>query len=318
MEEQLSEKEIARRAKISAFRKKYIEQKRKEGFARYIERKRQEKEEMAGNGISLRSERLSKKKRKVGRPKKRGPKKKRKSRAKKPIDKRTLLGAEKQYNFKLLSCHNGKQDRYIGVYRTEAEAHNELKTLLKESEAVVFPQKNTANKKIVDSDYVYLLLERNRDGNKKNYRLKNKIGVTVAQSSNSEKWVIIDKEYYNVEETFWVWGFNPKDRKTYTYILENIILEGAETKYDFKRILKYKNKVICKTDTGLYDIIFCKDESDAIRFYNKLYEYINENKIKNIYFLGSFDEISDRRRQLESDLMEQTGWNKKKIQKKTT
>ena len=257
------------------------------------------------------------KKRKVGRPKKRGPKKKRKSRAKK-IDRRTLIGESKQYNFKIVSCHNGKQDRYVGIYRTEEEAYAELRRLLDISKQVVFPQQNTSLKTIVNSEYIYLLLERNRHGDKQNARLKNRVGKLVEQSTNSKQWVIVDKEFYDVEETFWVFGKHPKDdRKPYNYILA-MLSNGIESKYDFKRVILYKNKVLFKDDDSQYDIIFCKNINDSIRLYNKLREDIKRLKIKNIYFVGAYNEISDKRRELEKELVEQTGWTKRKIQKSTT
>lgn len=256
-------------------------------------------------------------KRKVGRPKKRGPKKKRKSRAKK-IDRRTLIGESKRYNYKLVSCHNGKQDRYIGIYRTIEEAYAELHRLISISNMVQFPQRNTSLKKIVNSEYVYLLLERNRDGDKKNQRLKNKIGKLVEHTTNSKIWVIIDKEFYDVEETFWVFGKSPKyDRKTYSYIL-SLLCSDIGSKYDFKRVIQYKNKILFKDDSSVYDIIFCKNKSDSVRLYNKLREDVIGLKIKNIYFIGSYDKISLKRRELERELMEQTGWTKRKIQKHTT
>lgn len=257
------------------------------------------------------------KKRKVGRPKKRGPKKKRKSRAKK-IDRRTLIGESKQYNYKLVSCHNGKQDRYIGIYRTIEEAYAELHRLISASNLVKFPQRNTSLKKIINSEYVYLLLERNRYGDKKNSRLKNSIGKLVEHTTNSKRWVIIDKEFYDVEETFWVFGKSPKyDRKPYTYVL-SLLCDGIDSKYDFKRVIQYKNKILFKNDSSFYDIIFCKNTSDSIRLYNALRNDVTALKIKNIYFIGSYDKLSPKRKELEEELVAQTGWTKRKIQKQTT
>ena len=257
------------------------------------------------------------KKRKVGRPKKRGPKKKRKSRAKK-IDRRTLIGESKQYNFKIVSCHNGRQDKYIGIYRTEEDAYSELHRLMEASNNVVFPQQNTSLKTIINSEYTYLLLERNRYGDKKNAKLKNRIGKLVEQSTNSKQWVIVDKEFYNIEETFWIFGKHPKDdRKSYKYVL-SMLTSGLDSKYDFKRVILYKNKVIFKDDESSYDIVFCKNINDSIRLYNKLREDTISLKLKNAYFMGSYNEISEKRRNLEKELMEYTGWTKRKIQKSTT
>jgi hypothetical protein len=77
----------------------------------------------------------------------------------------------------------------------------------------------------------------------------------------------------------------------------------------------YKNKIIVKDDAGNLDIIFCKTMSDAIRFYNLLSEWVLEKKMKkHIFMLGSYGEIGDKRRGLERELVEKTGWTIRKIQ----
>ena len=67
-----------------------------------------------------------KKKRKVGRPKKRGPKKKRiRRKIVKIVKKRPVI------DFKIVSTLNGKQNGYIGSYRTYNEAYNKIMELKK-------------------------------------------------------------------------------------------------------------------------------------------------------------------------------------------
>ena len=61
------------------------------------------------------------KKKKVGRPKKRGPKKKRiRRKIVKTIKKRPVI------DFKIISTLNGKQNGYIGCYKTYADAYTDL------------------------------------------------------------------------------------------------------------------------------------------------------------------------------------------------
>ena len=80
----------------------------------------------------------------------------------------------------------------------------------------------------------------------------------------------------------------------------------------------YKNKVIIKDDVGHLDIVFCKTVSDGIRFYNMLSEWSAKRKLKQIMFLGNYSEIGDKRRKLEAELMEKTGWAIRKIQMSTS
>lgn len=101
------------------------------------------------------------------------------------------------------------------------------------------------------------------------------------------------------------------------WIYENIII-NIDSYFDYKRVLIYKNKLVVKHDNGAIDIIFCKNEGDAIRFYNFLESYVKKDKIKQVVFVGNFSEISPRRRKLEDELMEITGWTRKKIQMKNS
>ena len=254
------------------------------------------------------------KKRKVGRPKKRGPKKKRKYISRKPkIDGRSL----NIYDYKLVSCHNGRQNEYIGAYVNVSEAYEEVERLLEESKKVVFPARVQIGETIEAYRDEYLILEKNRTGDKEAPRLRNEFGKLVKQETNSDTWIMLDKFSYDTEETFWVYGYDPlRGRKTFEWIYLNIILYGIETTYDIKRVMLYKNKIIVKDDAGNLDIVFCKTQSDAIRFYNLLGEKVKKNK--QVLMLGNYGIKGDKRKALEAELVEKTGWTKRKIQMTTS
>lgn len=256
-----------------------------------------------------------KKKRPVGRPKKRGPKKKYK-RKKKIVERKY-----NSWNYKIISCRNGKQNGFIGKYLSIELAYEALNKLTESNKDVIFPSLIThgeCGNAISDSRYEYLLLER-KISNDSTPLLRNEFGKLVEQHSNSETWNIIDKRKYQVEETFWVWGFNNKtERKTFSWIYNNILIGRLRDSYDIKRVLLYKNKVIIKNDDESMDIIFCKTKSDAFRFYQLMENKVKEDKIRQIFFIGSYDIVSDKRRKLEEQLIEMTGWPKKKIQMSST
>ena len=308
-EKQISEKERMRRERLA--------EKRKAGYRAYIERKRKEREEREERKRSEKEERKResfRKKRKVGRPKKRGPKKKRKYVSRKPkVDGRSL----NIYDYKVVSCRNGKQNDYIGAYVKVEEAYEEVERLLEKSRKVVFPARVQIGETVGPCRNEYLILEKDREGNKEAPMLRNEFGKLVRQETNSERWVILDKFDYDVEETFWVYGHDPlRGRKTFEWIYLNIILYGIETSYDIKRVMVYKNKIVIKDDAGNLDIVFCKTQSDAIRFYNLLGERVK--KIKQVLMLGNYGTPGDKRRALEDELIGKTGWTKRKIQMSTS
>ena len=311
-EKKISEKELLRRQGLA--------ERREAGYRAYIERKHKEMEEREEKRRLERKERKRKsvsKKRKVGRPKKRGPKKKRKYISRKPkIDKRTL----NVYDYKVVSCHNGKQDGYYGAFVKVEEAYELVEKLLENQKDIIFPARVQITDKIIDSRDEYLILEKDRTGDKEAPLLRNAYGKLVRQETNSDTWILLDKFSYDIEETFWVYGYDPvRGRKTFDWIYHNIIIGNIETSYDIKRVILYKNKIVIKDDAGNLDIIFCKTVSDAIRFYNLLSDWVLKNKMKkHIFMLGDYSKIGDKRRSLEKELTEKTGWTIRKIQMSTS
>lgn len=256
------------------------------------------------------------KKRKVGRPKKRGPKKKRKSRAKPKPDGRHNPKRRNTTDFKIVSCHNGKQDGYIGRYRTAEDAYADLERLIEESSKVEFPKMVENSGGINEACYEYLILEKNRHGDKEGATMRDQYGRLTRQETNIEdKWVVFDKVRYNVEETFWIFGMSPRsDRKTFRWIMDNMVLDGVDNEYDFKRVSVYRNKLIVRDDDNNIGLVLCKTQSEAIRLYNKIEEVTKDNG--NVLMIGSDEATKERRKRTESELVELTGWDIYKVKMK--
>jgi hypothetical protein len=253
---EITPNEKKRREKVSKIFKKYHEKKRREGYNKWLKEKRKQKKKKEREEAKEK-ERLRKKKEKerlkkikektkrpVGRPKKRGPKKKRK----KKIE--TQIKNTPQFNYKIISCHNGKQIGYIDKYNDLESAYEKINELISDSKKIIFPKKTTISSGVKkDTVYEYLLLEKNRDFDKVNPLMRNKYGKLVEQRLNSDKWVIIDKFEYDVEEEFWVYGYNPNlERKTFEWVYENIIL--------FLNSLSNENNmmIILMNNSGLFYI----------------------------------------------------------------
>lgn len=314
----IEKKELTPRQKAA---KERMAKRRKAGYDRWLKEKKKEREKekkrKEKEKEKLRKEKeKAKHKRPVGRPKKRGRKKKKKSyyvKKRKPVVKKHFI------DYKIVDCRNNKQIKYIGAYSTIKDAYKAMDELMKESKEIAFPVQINHRKTITIPVFEYLILEKNRNGDKKNPMLRNEFGKLEEQKTNSKNWVILDKFRHDVEETFWVWGFNNKtERKTFQWIYYNIILTGLDSKFDMKRVILYKNKIVIKNDYEQIDMIICKTMSDSIRFYNLLDEWIKRDKIKQIVMLGSYNQRSERRRNLEDKLMELTGWDRPKIQMRST
>lgn len=251
------------------------------------------------------------KKRKPGRPKKLGRKKKQYHKKKKT--KKKINTPPKRFDYKIIACRNGRQTDYIGKYTSTEDAYEALKALKAESDKVIFPTEIHHRQTLKNAVYEYLLLERKNEDTE-NAFLRNEYGKLIEHKTTSDVWAIVDKMEYNVEEHFWVWGYNNRsDRKDFQWIYDNILLSKIETEYDMIRVILFKNKIIIKDDDNNIDLILCKTMSDAIKFYNKLEEFAKRDKLKQIIFLGSYNKLSEKRDKLIDELMELTGWTRYKI-----
>lgn len=186
---------------------------------------------------------------------------------------------------------------------------------------IVFPIKYIANKNIsrgiVESDYEILLMKIKKDEDNNTVKLRNEYGQMVDHIiTDSDKWVILDKHEYLKEETFWVYGYNPRtQRKNFNFILNEILLNNINDKNYFKRIMIFKNKLIIQYDFDI-DMILCKNNEDAIRLYTELENIIKKEKVKNIFFNGI---VSNSNRDWVIDLIgEKTNWDYQKIIREKT
>ena len=278
-------------------------------------KKEKEKEKMRLKKEALKEKKkleAKKKKRGPGRPKKRGPKKK-----KKYISKKPKVYKYRTCDFKIVAVLNGKQKGFIGNYTSVEDAYAKLNDLKEDNKQVIFARQVINAGKLKESRDEYLLLKKNRDGSLSNSQLRNEYGKLVEHTTNSKVWVVYDKCERLVEEEFWVYGHCPKtERKTFKWVYDNLLMANLDEPHVVERIILYKNKIVIKHDEKPIDFVICKNISDAIRFYNLLEEWCKKNR--QIFFLGSYTRISDKRRELEKELVELTGWDKRKLQYPST
>lgn len=252
-------------------------------------------------------------KKKIGRHKKRGARKKRKLRGRR---------WQETWDFKIIQCCSKKQTKYIGVFHNTEEVEYAKNILLKRNESVVFPKMYVNNghnsRKIEESEYEYVVLKkiRNKETEPNITRLRNQYGTFVEHKTTSENWVIYDKFPCVLEETFWVYGKNPKtDRKTFQWILENLVLNYAEEKNNIVLIYLFGNKVIFKYEED-FCFVICKNISDAIRMYNDLEE--KTKKVRNVMLTGATTMRQPRGKYTYELIAEKTGWNYRKICRHST
>jgi hypothetical protein len=200
----LSKKEIRRRKKLA----QRFEEKRKKGYEKWLKKRRREIAKRKAEEIKKKeSEKLKKKlqkekelekgklKKKVGRPRKPGPKinyykrNKKKNRIKLACGRKELP----EFKYKIISCCNGTQNKFIGKYRSIEEAYEVFNKLKNSDKNIVFPMLIMGLGTLENSINEYILIENIDNGEEVESKLRNEYGKLVEQTTNIENWIIIDK-----------------------------------------------------------------------------------------------------------------------------
>lgn len=203
----------------------------------------------------------------------------------------------------------------------QQSAYKKFNEIIDENEKnIIFPVKYISNKNIskgiVESNYEILLLKIKKEGEDVT-QLRNEYGQLVNHVIvDNSQWIIMDKHIYYKEESFWVYGFNPKtQRKDFNYILNEIVLAHNNDKNYFKRIMIFKNKLIIQYDFDI-DMVICKNQEDAIRLYNELEVKTKKAKCRNVFFNGIV--VKSNKDWIMEMIMNKTGWNKQKVIRSST
>ena len=318
----------ATRQKLSEFQKKRMKKRREQGLKRYWRRKKKEREEREAREkkekekkkkLEAKAREKAKNRKKPGRKKKTGPKinwyKRRKAKEEKL--KRSLNKPVKPpISFKIMICRNGRRVRTIGEYRTSADAYDAFKKQKEISNEVIFPRALKIYDNLEESIDECIMIQKTDSGPT---MIRNEYGKLIEHKTDLDGWEVIDKFRMNVEETFWVWGHdNRKDRKTFEWIYDELIIGDGFGPYEFKRVFVYKNNVLVRFDDGSLSMIICKSDYDSTRLYNALQDKVNKDKVKQVIFVGDRSLRSEETEKLEREIMDMTGWTLKRTRMRST
>lgn len=235
------------------------------------------------------------------------------------LDRRKEMGDEYAY-FSVYITKNRKKVRYVGASWWKTDAYKIYSEAIeKNRQKAVFPITVATNRKggaheTIDVKYEILLVKKTKDGEDTVKAFRNEDGKFVDNVIEDwENHVIVDKDDWFVEETFGIYGYHPKkDKKTYTFILENLLLNNEDVGEEMRRVMVYKNKVIIQYLED-FDFITCYDNDQAKKMYDMLEKDITKLKKKYIVFMGetTSEKWIDK-------IEEKTGWNRNSILHKST
>lgn len=219
--------------------------------------------------------------------------------------------------YQIILTNNGKQTKVLAHSKSEIDIMEKFNTLKCESEEVSFPVRHTNNDGINKSEYEIFVIKKKEKRNENNIiPLKNYYGSIIDYTTNNKKWIILDRENYDLEESFWVFGYDKfKDRKNFKWILNNILYTDININ-NIKRVIIFQNKLLVESSYRM-DMVLCKNGSDCIRLYNELQKEVFKEKLdKFIFFMG--DGFNSKLKKTWYEKMEKlTGWNHRQLNRKS-
>ena len=220
--------------------------------------------------------------------------------------------------YHIVLANHGKVLRDLYFTHSEELVNKKFSTMLKENKKIVFPMRwNNHEHVMKECDYELIIIKGRDEFDNPVSKLKDNYGKFINYESSDEDWIIYDRSSYDIEETFWVYGYHPRiQRKDFNWILDSFITKDAKNKYVFKTLVVYKNKLLIDYN-GKLEMVICKNKSDCVRMYNMIEKISMEKKYKNIIFMG---DIANSKYKVAwmNRIRELTHWNDKKIERGST
>jgi len=224
-----------------------------------------------------------------------------------------------QAKYQIILLKNNECVKVISSHSNFSRVKDKFENMLDENKKIIFPIQYLNEEKIVPVKYYLAIIKRKEREDEETPKLKNEYGQYVNHIIvDNEDWLMFDKEEYNFEESFWVYGYNPYFyRKTFLFIYNELIKKYASNKYEFMRITYYKNKVLFDTYSHL-DMVLCKNKDDAYRMYCLLDDFCKNDKLKRVLFDGDSGRNKNSATYTINKIAELTHWKRKKILRHTT
>lgn len=221
-----------------------------------------------------------------------------------------MVRIPKKNIWKIVLTSRGRVIKYLYHAASESTIYDKFQKEKEKSDAVRFPVRFINLGKLVEADYEIYLIKKN-EGDDAVTKLKDRDGTIRSFKTNDSNWTIYDRSSYDIEESFWVYGYHPiYQRKDFTWIFENFFNEN-KNKCDLTQVAVFKNKLLIKKNSIL-NMVLCKNQSDCVRLYNELEKECVNNKRKFVIFIGDVY-VGKVKKYWRDKIKELTNWDNKKI-----
>ena len=225
--------------------------------------------------------------------------------------------------YTIIITKNNKKIRSIGMERWKLKAYETYNDIIeKNRQKTIFPKTIMTNRKNglheeQSAKYEILLVKKVNDGENTENSFRNKDGkFTKNIITDWKNHIILEKNDWLVEEKFGVYGYHPvKDRKPYTFILNELLLNNEDVGEEMRRVMVFKNKLIIQYLDD-FDFVTCYNNKQAKRLYDKLEKDVSKLNKKYVVFMGE-TRATNIKKWLDK-MEDKTGWKRNSLMHKTT
>lgn len=216
------------------------------------------------------------------------------------MDYRVVLVCNGEYKKTLHRCKT-RETAFLNFHR------------IKDDNKVLFPRKFVNTKGIKPVKCQICVTKPTEDSD--TFRiLRDEYGKLYTEAPLGD-WTILHSDDYEIEETFWLYGMNPKkERPTIKEIVKRLV-QGAHAKKMVKQIIVVYNKLIIYNEEQ-FDMVLCKNMEDAQRLHHTLAKIAKKQKIKSLMFMGTASQVMISK--MYDLIHEKTKWKYIKIRRTST
>lgn len=215
--------------------------------------------------------------------------------------------------YRVILVANGKYKKTLHRCKTKETAFINYHSLIESNKKIKFPKKFINTNKIKPVKYK-ICVTKPTDSTDVFRVLRDDFGRMYTEKPIGD-WTILASDNYNVEETFWIYGFDAKNKRPTVDVIVKKLMVGAYKKNNVKQVIVVHNKLLIYNEDQ-FDMVVCKCKDDAQRLHHTLAKIVKKQKIKNLLFMGTATPATVSR--LYELIKEKTGWPIEKIRRTST
>lgn len=213
--------------------------------------------------------------------------------------------------YRVILTSNGKYKKTLYKCKTKESVFLKYHKF-REENVVLFPKKFLNTNGIKPVKYEICVTKPTEDTD--TFRLlRDEYGKLYTEKPLGD-WTILASDEYNVEETFYIYGYENDERPTIREVVKRLMI-GAHSKKMVKQILVVHNKLLIYNEDQ-FDMVICKNLEEAQRLHHTLAKIAKKQKIKSLLFMGTAQPAQIGR--MYDVIHEETGWPYTKIRRTST